>query len=138
MSLDLIPRSFWSMPSRVPSIFDDESDWASFLPTSGLTVSEDEKNVFVEAAMPGINPDNIEVTMDKGVLWVRGSQTEAEDDKNKKFYRKASSSFSYRIAVPGKVDETKEPDVVCKHGVLKVTFQKVAEVQPKKLTVRSE
>ncbi len=138
MSLDLIPRSFWSMPSRVPSIFDDESDWASFLPSSGLTVSEDDKNVFVEAAMPGIDPDNIEVTVDKGVLWVRGSQTNSEDDKNRKFYRKASSSFSYRIAVPGKVDEAAEPDVVCKHGVLKVTFSKQAEAQPKKLNVRKE
>lgn len=138
MSLDLIPRSFWSIPSRVPSIFDDESDWASFLPSSGLTVSEDQKNVYVEAAMPGISPDNIEVTMDKGVLWVRGSQSDSEEDKDKKFYRKASASFSYRIAVPGKVDETQEPDVVSKHGVLKVIFKKVAEVQPKKLTIRQE
>lgn len=138
MSLDLIPRSFWSIPSRVPSIFDDESDWASFLPSSGLTVSEDEKHVFVEAAMPGIDPDNIEVTVDKGVLWVRGTTQESEEDKNKKFYRKASSSFSYRVAIPGKVDETQEPDVVCKNGVLKVTFTKVAEVQPKKLSVRKE
>ncbi len=138
MSLDLIPRSFWSAPIRTPSIFDDESDWASILPSSGLTVSKDEKNVFIEAAMPGVEPDNIEVTVDKGMLWVRGTAQETEQDKNKKFYRKASSSFSYRVSVPGKIDESQEPDVVYKNGVLKVTFNKLAEVQPKKLNIRTE
>ncbi len=138
MSLELIPRSFWSMPSRLPSILDDESDWASFLPSSGLSVSEDEKNVFVEAAMPGLDGDKIEVTFDKGVLWIRGNAEESEEDKNKKFYRKASSSFSYRIMVPGKIDENQEPDTVYKNGVIKVTFNKIPETQPKKLTVRKE
>lgn len=138
MALDLIPRSFWSMPSRLPSILDDESDWAAFLPSSGLTVSEDENKVFVEAAMPGLNGDKIEVTFDKGVLWIRGNAEEAEEDKNKKFYRKASSSFSYRVMVPGKIDENQEPDTVYKNGIIKVTFNKVPETQPKKLTVRQE
>lgn len=138
MALDLIPRSFWSMPSRLPSILDDESDWASFLPSSGLTVSEDEKKVFVEAAMPGLDGDNIEVTFDKGVLWIRGNASEQEEDKAKKFYRKASSSFSYRVMVPGKIDESQEPDTVYKNGIVKVTFNKIPETQPKKLTVRKE
>ncbi len=138
MSLELIPRSFWSMPSRLPSILDDESDWASFLPSSGLTVSEDDKNVFVEAAMPGLDGDKIEVTFDKGVLWIRGNAEETEEDKNKKFYRKASSSFSYRVMVPGKIDENQEPDTVYKNGIVKVTFNKIPETQPKKLTVRKE
>ncbi len=138
MSLDLIPRSFWSIPSHTPSILDDEETWANFLPTSGLTVSEDQNNTFIEAAMPGLEGDKIEVTFDKGVLWIRGSAEEKEEDKKRKFYRKASSSFSYRIIVPGKIDESKEPDTVYKNGVIKVTFHKVPETQPKKLNVRTE
>jgi HSP20 family protein len=137
MAFDLIPRSFWNTSSRVPSIF-DEDDWTSFLPSSGLTVSEDEKTVCIEAAMPGLDPDKIEVTYDKGVLWVRGNREDTEEDKNKKFYRKASSSFSYRVMVPGNIDENQEPDAMYKNGVMKVTFQKQPEVQPKKLTVRKE
>lgn len=138
MAFDLIPRSIWNMPSRLPSIFDEEDDWATFMPSTGLTVSEDEKNVFVEAAMPGLDGDNIEVTFDKGALWVRGSKQELEEDKKKKFYRKASSSYSYRIVVPGNVDETQTPDAVYKNGVMKVTFHKVPESQPKKIEVRKE
>jgi HSP20 family protein len=138
MALDLIPRSFFNLPNRLPSIFEEDENWATFLPSSGLTVSEDDTNVYVEAAMPGLDPDKVEVTFDKGVLWVRGSGEESEEDKKKKFYRKASSSFSYRIMVPGKIDENQEPDALYKNGVMKVTFKKTPETQPKKLTIRKE
>jgi HSP20 family protein len=138
MSLDIIPRSFWNFPSRGPSIFDEDDSWQSFLPSSGLTVSEDEKHVYIEAAVPGLDPDKIEVTYDKGVLWIRGNQESEEKDKGRKFYRRAASSFSYRVTVPGNIDANVEPEVVCKNGVMKVTFAKVPETQPKKLTVKKE
>lgn len=137
MALDLIPRSFWNMSSRIPSLL-DEDNLQSFLPSSGLSISEDDNHVYVEAAVPGIDPSKIEVTYDKGVLWIRGEQERAEEDDKKKFYRKALSSFSYRVAVPGEVDENSEPDAVCKNGVMKVTFNKLPEVKPKRLNVRTE
>ena len=142
MPFDLIPRSFLG-PSRWQNWLDDEADWSSFLPSSGLTVSEDDKYVYVEAAVPGLDPDRVEVTFDKGVLWIRGNQ---EDEKSgeagsgsvRKFYRKASSAFSYRVAVPGEIDSSKEPEATCKNGVMKVAFAKTPEVQPKKITVKKE
>ncbi len=138
MPFDLIPRSLWSNSGRLPSLFEDDDDWGGFLPSSGLSVSEDEGNVFVEASMPGLTADQVEVTFDKGVLWVRGNAEETEEDKKKKFYRKASSSFSYRVMVPGKVDESQEPEAVFKNGVMKVTFKKIAETLPKKIAIKSE
>lgn len=136
MAFDLIPRSFFG-PSRWANMWEDE-DWASFLPSSGLTVSEDKDNVYVEAAVPGVDPDKIEVTMDKGVLWIRGQQEQEDKDQDKKFYRKASSSFSYRVGVPGEIDENQEPKASCKNGVMRVTFAKKPEVQPKKISIKKE
>jgi len=137
MSLDLIPRSFIDLSSRLPSIFDDE-DWRSFMPSTGLTVSEDDKQVYVEAAVPGINPDKIEVTYDKGILWIRGNQEQKEENKDRKFYRQASSAFSYRVAVPGNVDENAEPEASCKNGMMIIKFNKVPETQPKRISVKTE
>ncbi|MBI3231780.1 MAG: Hsp20/alpha crystallin family protein [Candidatus Doudnabacteria bacterium] len=134
MRFDLIPRTFMG-PSRWTSWLEDE-DWSSFLPSSGLTVSEDDKYVYVEAAVPGLDPDKVEVTFEKGVLWIRGQQENEEEGK--KYYRKAASQFSYRVAVPGEVDESKEPEAVCKNGIMKVTFKKTPEVQPKKISVKKE
>ena len=118
--------------------FMDEEDWSSFLPSSGLTVSEDDKNVFVEAAIPGLDPDNVEVTFDKGVLWIRGSQAEQDKNESKKFYRKASSAFSYRVVVPGEIDESQDPSANVKNGIMKVTFTKKPQKEPKKIEVTKE
>ncbi len=135
MAFDLIPRSFLG-PSRWSNWLEDE-EWSSFLPSSGLTVSEDESHVYVEAAVPGLDPEKVDVTFDKGVLWIRGSK-EQEEKEEKKFYRRASSSFSYRVAVPGEIDESQEPSAVCKNGVMIVAFNKKPQVEPKKITVRKE
>ncbi len=132
-----MPRAFWNNPSRLPNIF-DEDDWSAFLPSSGLTISEDDKNVYIEAAVPGLDPEKVEVTYEKGVLWIRGSENTEEQDKNKKFYRKASNSFSYRVAVPGEIDENLEPKATHKNGVMKVAFQKKAKEEPKRIQVQKE
>lgn len=146
MARDLVPSSFFNT-FRMPSLFDldwDEDRWLNLFNdtgsnlSSGLSVSEDDKHVYVEAAVPGVDPDKVEVTYDKGVLWIRGEQEQKNEDKNKKFYRRASTSFSYRMAVPGEVDMSKDPQATYKNGIMKVTFDKVPEAQPKKIAVKAE
>ena len=132
--LDIVPKSFWSFPTS--SLLTDDDFFSPDTTHSDLSVSEDDKNVFVEANMPGLDSDDIEVTYHKGQLWLRGSKKEEEKDKKRKYYRYASSSFSYRLAVPGNIDEKSEPDAEYKNGVMKVTFKKMAEEQPKKITIK--
>ncbi len=136
MAFDLIPKSFWAFPSIRPW-FEDE-DWLGSLPTSnsGLSVSEDNNHVFVEANMPGLKPEDIEVTFNKGELWIRGDRKEEEKDKARKYYRMASSEYSYRVVVPGEVQEHAEPEVSYKDGVLVATFKKAPKEQPKKIAVK--
>lgn len=141
MSRKLIPGSHWSYPNlRFPfSLFEDheEEGWLqSFSDSSGLSVSEDENHIYVEAAIPGIKPEEAEITFDKGVLWIRGEKKEESSDRNKKYYRKATTSFSYRVAVPGNVDEAQQPEATYKHGMLKVTFQKTKKSEPKKISIK--
>lgn len=141
MKVDIMPRELQpSFPSVLSwdSLFNHE-DW--LMPNealSGLSMSEDDKNFFIEAALPGIDPKNIEVTFDKGVLWIRGEAEEEEENKKRQYYRKASRSFSYQAIIPDTVDEISEPQVVNKNGMLKVTFQKLVKSEPKKLKVKSE
>jgi len=138
MAFDIVPHSFWTFPSfRFPSLWEEEEEENYLsLPNvpSGLAISEDDKNVYVEAAVPGVEPDNVEVTFNKGVLWIKAEGE--EEEKGKKYYRKASRCFSYRVAVPSNIDEKIEPEAVCKNGVMKVTFAKTPESKPKKITVK--
>lgn len=140
MADDLVPKSFWSFPSfRLPAFsdLDRDEDWLT-LPgfSNGLSVSEDSKNVYISAALPGVNPEEIEVTFDKGYLWIKG-EVKSEANEEKKYYRKASSTFSYRIAVPGELDQNREPVATCKNGVMTVEFAKIPKTPPKKIQVKT-
>ena len=54
----------------------------------------------------------------------------------KKYYKKASSSFSYHVQIPGHIDEKKDPDARFKDGVLKISFSKIMEQHPRKINIR--
>ena len=140
MAYDLIPRNFFTFPSiQMPSIWNEDDDWLTAPSSpSGLSVSEDDKKVYIEAALPGIDPKNVEITTQDGYLWIRGKIKEEEKDKNRKFYREATKSFSYRVAVPGDIDTTVDPAATYKHGIMTVAFTKSPKSQPKKIQIQLE
>jgi HSP20 family molecular chaperone IbpA len=59
-----------------------------------------------------------------------------EKDKGRKYYRQATKSFSYRVAVPGDVDTNAEPTATYKNGVMAIEFLKSPKSQPKKIKVQ--
>src|SRR5689334_18426976 len=116
--------NMWSFPTmRFPfSLFEEREESHAlqhFHESSGLTVSEDEKCIYVEAAIPGIKSEDIEMTFENGILWIKAIKNEEIEDKKKKFYRKATDAFSYRVAIPANVEESKQPEALCKNGILK-------------------
>jgi HSP20 family protein len=140
MANDLITNRLLSFPSiAMPSIWNDSDAWLTAPSSpSGLSISEDEKNVYIEAALPGIDPKQIEITFHEGYLWIRGEAKEEEKDQQRKYYREATKSFSYRIAVPGETDQTIDPTATYKHGIMTVAFLKSPKAQPKKIQVKVE
>lgn len=131
-SRNLIPASFL----RFPSVWDEDDDMVfSQRGSGGLTVSEDSQNIYVDAALPGVEPKDVDITFDKGILWIKGETK--EEEKDKKFYKKALNSFSYQISVPGEIDLNKEPEATSKNGMMRVKFTKIPQTQPKKIAVKS-
>jgi len=140
MAFDLMPSRLLSFPSlRMPSFWNDEDDWLSTPATpSGLSVSEDEKKVYIEAAVPGIDPKDVEITFQDGYLWIRGETKEEEKDKSRKYYRESNRSFSYRVAVPGDIDDKVEPEATSKNGVMSIVFAKSPKTTPKKIQIKAK
>jgi HSP20 family protein len=135
MTYDLTPSSFWRFPSLRPITGWDDDDDMTVTTPSGLSISEDDTHVYVETALPGIDPKDVEITFDKGMLWVKGETK--EEEKKKKYYRKATSSFSYRVAIPGDIDPNKEPVATAKHGIMTIAFAKSPVSSPKKISVKT-
>ena len=122
---------------RWPNVWDDD-DWdSSATPSGNMDLYETENEVVVRASIPGVSPDKMEITFEKGILWIRAEEVE-EDSKGKKYYRKASRSFSYKVAVPGNIDIKQEPEAVIEHGVVSITFKKAEEAKPKKISIKSK
>lgn len=130
-----LTTNFWRFPSiTLPAWVEDIED---MLPTAnminGLSISEDEKNVYVEAAMPGLEAEDIDVTFQKGLLTIKGERK--EEEKGKTYQRKATSSFLYRVT-PGDVNTTTEPEANFSNGMMKVSFAKSPEAKPMKIEVK--
>lgn len=137
MTRDLLHNRLFGQ-SLLPSVWgDDEDMFASVSHGSGLSVSEDEKNVYVEAHVPGIDPSDVDITFHEGTVWIRGEAKKEEKDKARKYYRQASSRFSYSVTVPSDVDHTVEPEATYANGIMTVTFAKSPKSQPKKITVKT-
>lgn len=119
---------------RWPSIWDDED----FVPSvsDNLDVYETKDEVVVKAAVAGVDPEKVEVTFEKGILTIAGAE-ESEEKEDKKYYRKSSRSYSYRVGVPGNIDLSAEPEAKVVNGVITVSFKKAEEAKPKKISVKA-
>lgn len=120
---------------RWPNIWEDE-DWG--VTTSGpenLDVYETKDEVVVKANVAGVDPDKVEITFEKGVLTLTARE-EVEEKEDKKYYKKATRSYAYRVAVPGNIDLGVEPEAKVNHGIVSVTFKKAEEAKPKKIMIK--
>lgn len=122
-------QSLW----RWPSVWEDEND-SMMASGDGLDIYETDNEVVIRANVAGVDENKIDITFEKGVLWIRAAEDE-EDKEGKAYYRKTSRSYSYKIAVPGNLDAKAEPEASVKNGVLELHFKKAEEAKPKKITV---
>lgn len=126
-------RSLWRMPTLL-----DEDDWYDFS-DQGMTVYETDDDVVVEAHIPGVPENKVDVSVEGGVVTIKAEHEESEEEKKKKkvVYRQSrQSKYLYTTSLPCPVKADKaEAEVV--NGVLKLTLPKAEEVKPKKITVKA-
>lgn len=105
-----------------------------------VDVSESDKAITVSAELPGLDENDIEVSLAHNVLTISGEKKEEKEDKGKNYYRMERSYGSFRRAVPLPAEvETDKVDAKFKKGVLTVTLPKTVEAQQqrKKIAVKA-
>ena len=113
-----LSKHFWA-----PFSWDDEGEW-DFAATdpSGLSVYEEGDAIYIEASLPGLSSSEIEVCQDHGYSVIEGKRQ--EETKERKYYRKASRSFCYRLPVPSAAEKDTDPEATYKDGLMKLRFKK--------------
>lgn len=104
-----------------------------------VDIKEEDDAYRLYADVPGVNPNDIEVHMENGVLTVRGerkSETQEERDSYSRIER-VTGSFYRRFTLPETVD-AEHITAKSNHGVLEVRIPKQEKVQPRRITVKEE
>ncbi len=126
---------FFERPFGFSPIFREIGFAGDFAPF--VDVSETDKEVTISAELPGMEPEDINITLDRNTLTISGEKRAEVEEKDKKYYRVERSYGSFRrsIPLPEGVEENKI-DAVFKHGVLKVKLPKSAETQKEKRRIK--
>ena len=116
-----------------------ESRMGAFSPK--VDVTENDKEIKISAELPGMEEKDIDVSLQKDMLTIKGEKKEEKEDKGKDYYRMERSygSFSRTIPLPVEV-ETDKVEAKFKKGVLSITLPKTAKAvsETKKIAVKVE
>lgn len=101
-----------------------------------VDVSEDEKEVTVKAELPGLEAKDVELTLESGVLTIRGEKKFEGEEKKENYHRIERSYGSFVRAVP-LPREVKSDKVKAKFdkGVLTVTMPKAEKAETRNITI---
>lgn len=95
-----------------------------------LDVSETERKFHITAELPGKDEKDVEVSLNNGLLTLRGEKKAEKDDRRKDYYRMERSygMFERTIPIPEGVDLDKV-EASFKKGILTVSLLKSADYQ---------
>ena len=125
---DEINRNFASMRTAAAN---QEADW-----TPAVDIRETDDRYILTADIPGVNRNDVEITLEDGVLTVKGSRT-SESAVSEEGYRRKErfhGTFSRQFSLPDTVD-TANISATAKDGVLEIEIPKQAKPEPKRITV---
>lgn len=130
---------FAEIQSLQKQFFSD--DWFSpiksmQMPTTDV-YTKDDKELHVEAHLPNFDQKDIDINVDKGTLVIRGERHEQEEDKDKKYIvRESSSSFYRSVRLPEAADE-EHIKASMKDGVLSVVVPFRELPKPKQIAIEA-
>lgn len=131
-------RSLMPFTGEIDRIFNDNFFFPTqnFLPA--IDIYQDADNVVAEVALPGMNPDDVEITIENDVLTLSGERKSENEVKREDYYCKEvrSGHFSRSIVLPMTVkgDETKAK---YDKGILRITMPKEENVKPKRVQIEA-
>ena len=103
-----------------------------------VDMAEMEDHFMVKASLPGINPDQIEITVENDVLTIKGETQEDKTIEEASYHvrERRAGSFARSLRFPTMINPDKI-EATYEHGVLTLNIPKAEAVKPKKIAVRN-
>jgi HSP20 family protein len=102
-----------------------------------LDISERRDAYVVTVEVPGIKPEELDITLEDGLLTIQGERRFSQETSDQQWHRveRRYGSFRRSITLPSQVQADKI-EASFENGVLEVVVPKAEEAKPKKITVR--
>ena len=135
---DMNNLRLWAVRNEMDRMFENTL-LGPFEPTAwdlALDVAETDNEYLVKASLPGINPDDLEVTYNANVLTIKGDTREDKEVDQKRYYlrERRYGSFSRSVSLPSSVKPEKI-EASYDAGVLTLHLPKAEEAKPKRIPV---
>lgn len=107
-------------------------DW-----TPSADISETETAYLIKAEIPGVNREDVSVTVEDGVLTIQGERKAEKEETGRKFHRieRSYGSFVRSFRLPQGVDDT-AAKAEFKDGMLNITLPKSEQAKPRAVSIK--
>jgi HSP20 family protein len=129
--MDRLFDQFWEADyPRLPAF----GEWAPV-----LDVSETKDAVLVKAEVPGMDPQDIQLTLQDQTLSLRGEKRQEKEEKDEHYYHieRSYGAFARAVRLPAPVDGSKVT-ATFKHGLLRVTLSKAPAAKGATVPIKAE
>jgi HSP20 family protein len=135
-----------SIQDEMNRLFDDffghpftRREWTEETWSPSVDVSETKDNVIVNAEIPGMSKDDIQVSVQDNILTLSGEKKQEKEEKNVGYHRieRSYGSFRRSFTLPTFV-QTDKVKAAYKGGILKITLPKTEEVKLKEIPISVE
>lgn len=136
-NIENIFEEFFNDFHRLSSPLLSETVRASFLPK--LNISETDNKYFIEAELPGVKQDEVELKLDNNILTMKGKTEENNEKKERNYFMRERyyGSFQRSLTLPNNINED-DINATFKDGILNIEITKKQENSTKKIEVKTK
>jgi len=105
--------------------------------TPAVDIAEHDDEYLVKVELPGVNKDDVKLTLENNILTIRGEKKQEKETKKENYHRveRSYGTFQRSFTLPAAV-KAEKIDASYKDGILIVSLPKAEEAKPKQIEVK--
>jgi len=143
--LATFPSDVISMQREINKMFDsffrggtlDDGSFGATVWTPPVDVAELDDQFQVKVELPGVNKEDVKITMQENILTIKGEKKQEKESKGSNYHRveRSYGSFQRSFTMPTGVKHDKI-EAAYNDGILVITLPKAEEAKPKQIDVK--
>jgi len=112
-----------------------DGQWEEMTAAYPCDIRETSENVIVEAELPGFSKEQVDVSVEQGILTIQAERKEEKKEGEQHLHERSFHRVQRRFSLPSTVDPN-SVDAKLDNGVLTLTLPKKEEVRPRKIEIK--